>query len=160
MKQLKKQRQSNARRKNNGNPDKIKGQGFHTNPERINKKGRPRKLWKDIANDLRANGVVNITESEIVDTYSALLQATDDELKKILKAPSTPKMFKIVIKHIGGRRDIEMLDRILDRSFGRVMQRQQIDSTVTLAPEPGEKTIDQAALLKEVQARLDDEDKK
>ena len=24
-----------------GNPNKIKGQGFHTNPERINKKGRP-----------------------------------------------------------------------------------------------------------------------
>jgi hypothetical protein len=29
-------------RKVRGNPDKIKGQGFHTNPERINKEGRPK----------------------------------------------------------------------------------------------------------------------
>jgi hypothetical protein len=26
-----------------GNPKAIEGQGFHTNPERINKEGRPRK---------------------------------------------------------------------------------------------------------------------
>lgn len=26
------------------NPENIKGQGFHTNPERINRKGRPKKL--------------------------------------------------------------------------------------------------------------------
>lgn len=26
------------------NPENIRGQGFHTNPERINRKGRPKKL--------------------------------------------------------------------------------------------------------------------
>lgn len=55
-----------------GNPDKIKGQGFHTNPERINKSGRPKKL--PALDDLLSN----IPEK----TYQAVINKLAEKAKK------------------------------------------------------------------------------
>jgi len=157
---VKKQRGNNVGKGNAGKYKYLKGQGFNTNPERINKKGRPPKLIHHIVEELKEKGYQPVTETQIIDAYQMLLQLPKAGVSEIERDEKKPYFLRLVAKWMSSKKGMEMLDRIMDRSFGRVMQRQQIDSTVTLAPEPGEKTIDQAALLKEVQARLDDEDKK
>jgi hypothetical protein len=147
--------------KNNlGKGQYVQGKGFDKNPGNINMKGRPPKLLNHINDELKAEGFAAVSETNIVEAYAILLNLSEARIIKLKDSKETPYYFRKVIAYMGSNRGMEMLDRILDRAFGRVMQRQQIDSTVTVVPEPSGKTVDQEALLKEVQARLDAEDAK
>lgn len=117
-------------RKTTGGLELSKGQGFHTNPERINKKGRPLKLWTQITQELKEKGYQPITEAQIIEAYTVLLQLPKDEITKLLKDPKTPEAFQIVIKYMRSPSGIQMLDRIMDRSFGKVFQRQTLEANI------------------------------
>lgn len=73
-----------------GNPDKIKGQGFHTNPERINKNGRPKKLPE-----------LDVLLAEVLG---------DDHAKAIL----------IAIRKKAKAGDVRAAELLLDRGYGKV----------------------------------------
>jgi NADH dehydrogenase/NADH:ubiquinone oxidoreductase subunit G len=151
-----KQRTNNGKKPGTEN---IEGQGFHTHPERINKKGRPPKLIHHIVQELREQGYQPVTESQIVDAYQMLLQLDENGVKDILKDKKKPYFLRLVAKYMGSPRGMEMLDRIMDRSFGKVMMRQVIDATVVQKPEPEVSDKTRAELLKEVMAQLDPSDK-
>lgn len=87
-----------------GNPDKIKGQGFHTNPERINKSGRPKKL------------------PEIDDLLAEVL-GQGDKARLILEALTKRALAK------GGDRAAEIL---LDRGWGKPKQTITNDGEITV----------------------------
>lgn len=103
-----KQRGNNVKRR--GNPDKIKGQGFHTNPERINRKGRPQKWYSNLVD-------TGYTRSQINDCISSMIAATPAELEKVRKNPGAKftaleiAVSAVVLKSIknGEIRDIEIL---------------------------------------------------
>jgi hypothetical protein len=107
-----------------------KGQGFHTNPERINKKGRPPKLWTQITQELKEKGYPPLTETQIIEAYTVLLQLPKAEVTKLLNDSKTPESFQIVIKYMRSPNGIQMLDRIMDRSFGKVFQRQTLEANI------------------------------
>ncbi len=126
-KKAKKQRGSNAVR---GNPDKIKGQGFHTHPERINRKGRSPKLIHHIVAELKEKGYTPVTESQIIDAYTALMQLPLDEVKAIEKDAKKPFFLRLVAKWLQSPKGMEMMDRIMDRSYGKVMFRQTLEANI------------------------------
>jgi len=66
-----------------GNPDKIKGQSFRDKPERINRKGRPRRFVSSVIKDLEKEGIENVKPSQIVDLYEKLMNCTIKQLSEI-----------------------------------------------------------------------------
>lgn len=137
----------------------VQGKGFDKNPQNINRKGRPPKLIHHIVEELREHGYQPVTESQIVDAYQMLLQLDEDWVKYILNDKKKPFFLRLVAKYMGSPRGMEMLDRIMDRSFGKVMMRQVIDATVVQKPEPEVSDKTRAELLKEVMAQLDPSDR-
>jgi hypothetical protein len=90
-------------RKVRGNPDKIKGQGFHTNPERINRKGRPK---------------------ELPDLKELLIEVLTEENKNI----SGAKAILIGLRNKAIQGDSRAAEILLDRGYGRIVQ--HIDATI------------------------------
>ena len=147
------------KQRHNKGHDNIKNTTFRDRPENINMKGRPKKLINKIIDDLKERGYEAVKESQIVDAFSLLLQLPQDELKRLADDKESPYFIRLVIKHMaGGKRDIEMLDRILDRSFGKVMMRQIVDATVSQKPEPKADSPDKEALLSATIAQLEEID--
>lgn len=156
-----KQRNTSGSRGSHPNSRKnLEGKTFKDKPERINMKGRPPKLLHEVTADLKAKGYTPVTESQLIEAYETLLQLPRAEVKKIAEDKEKPYFLTLVAKWIGQNNGMQMLDRVMDRAFGKVMQRQQLDATVTSVPDPEASTPDHAAILKSVQARLDEIDKK
>jgi hypothetical protein len=122
MPSKKKQRGSNERKPNKGNPQNIVGQGFHTNPERINKKGRPPKLTTDWLNQMRNEGYTGVAPSQVSDIISILMQLPESVIKKTLQDDAVPYHVRLVIKHMNGNKGWEVIREMWDRTAGKPKQ--------------------------------------
>jgi hypothetical protein len=109
--------------KKNNNLD---GQGFHTHPERINKKGRPPRVIKQILSDLKDRGFQRITESQVRELYEYALTLPLEMLKEILADKDTPLILRVICKALLGNKGYEVLESILSRLNGRPNQRTMI----------------------------------
>jgi len=110
--------------------ENLRGNTFRDKPERINKKGRPPKLIHHIVEELKGKGYEPVTETQIVDAYQALLQLPKAEIKALQDDENKPYFLRLVAKWMDSPRGMEMLDRIMDRSFGKVIMRQSIDANI------------------------------
>lgn len=119
-----------------------------------NPKGRPPKLLHQVVAELKAKGYEPVKEVQIVDAYETLLQLPKSEVNKIQKDESKPFFLRLVAQWMDSARGMEMLDRIMDRSFGKVMMRQILDSTVTFSATPIANGPDRETLLKDTLAKL------
>jgi hypothetical protein len=112
-----------------GNIKNIENNGFKEHPERINKKGRPKKL----VSLLKMEGY---SLSQINDTISNLLALSIDELKEIMKtglfegeaATAFEQTIASAICKDKARGEIITITGLLTRSFGT--PKQTIDHTV------------------------------
>jgi len=103
------------------NPKNIQGQGFHTNPERINKGGRPRKY----VSALKEQGY---KASEVNDAIQVLMSMTIEELKDVYNNPQATVLEKTVASAI--RKSIEKgslysIETLLTRVYGK--PKEQVD---------------------------------
>jgi hypothetical protein len=120
------------------NPKSIEGQGFHTNPERINRNGRPRKyvsLLKEQGYKL----------SEINDTIQALMSMDENELKSVGANDEATVLEKTVAKAIiksMNNGSLYSMETLLSRVFGKPKEQidQQIDGKIEIVFVEG-KTI-------------------
>lgn len=107
-----------------GNPKAIEGQGFHTNPERINREGRPRKyvsLLKDSGYKL----------SEINDTIQSMMAMDLDELKQVWDNPKATILEKTIanaMKKSLEKGSLYSLETLLTRVYGK--PKEQVDMNV------------------------------
>jgi hypothetical protein len=107
-----------------GNPKAIEGQGFHTNPERINKEGRPRKyvsLLKEQGYKL----------SEINDSIQALMSMDEEELKSVSTNDKATVLEKTIAKAIlksMSNGSLYSLDTLLTRVYGKPKEQMDIKS--------------------------------
>jgi hypothetical protein len=107
-----------------GNPKAIEGQGFHTNPERINREGRPRKyvsLLKEQGYKL----------SEINDSIQALMSMDEEELKSVSTNDKATVLEKTIAKAIlksMGNGSLYSLDTLLTRVYGKPKEQMDIKS--------------------------------
>lgn len=155
----KKQRITSGSRHSNKGHENLKGNSFKDKPERINKKGRPPILIHHITAELKEQGYEPVSESQIIDSYQMLLQLDESQVKAIEKDKKKPFFLRLVAKWMQSQRGMEMLDRVMDRSFGKVLQRQQINATIHDTPIPQTTEADRQKLLLEVTSRLEEIDK-
>lgn len=73
------------------NPQNILGQGFHTNPERINKDGRPRKIYTV----LKESGY---TKDDIRDAFAEIGWQNEADIDEILNDESKPMILRLIAK--------------------------------------------------------------
>ena len=105
------------------NAENILNQGFHTNPERINKNGRPRKY----VTLLKENGY---KLSEINDTIQSMMAMTTDELKEIFIDESSTILEKTIanaMKKSIDKGSLYSLETLLTRVYGRPTEQANID---------------------------------
>lgn len=106
------------------NPENILGQGFHTNPERINRNGRPPKLVTHIIKELKAKGYKPLTASQIKDTYLLLQVLNKEDLTAIKDDEEAPMVQRIIAKRLLNTRedDFETVEKLIDRVMGKPKQ--------------------------------------
>lgn len=120
--------------------------------------GRPFKLINQINEELKAEGFTPVTESQLVDTYMALMNLPEWKIKQLKDNPATPFMLRTTIARLGTSQGMEQSDRVLDRAFGRVMMRQAIDTKVSVKPMPEANSESREEILKDVKSFLDPTD--
>lgn len=94
-----------------------------------NPKGRPKKLVSHINAELANEGYTPVQNANITAAYLTIIQLPIDEIKEIAnpnKKKDFPFLYKLVAKELIGKRGSEMLERLLDRSFGKSTQRTDI----------------------------------
>lgn len=127
-------------------------QTFKTHPERINKAGRPPLLFRNIIEQLHTAGIEKVTHTQITDMYTTLLNCDESKLKTLLADKKTPMALRKMIQLMSTDKFLDVMDRMLDRSFGR--SKQHIEISEAEAPEPDDKSPSQDELLKKVNERL------
>ena len=112
----------------------IEGQGFHTNPERINRNGRPKKY----TTDLKAFGY---SQSQINDCIKVMLSLTEAELNQCLEDPNATILEKSIAKALErdmNRGSLESLEVLLNRSYGKALNTTRIQGiepvTIVFSP--------------------------
>lgn len=98
--------------------DNIKNQGFHTNPERINRNGRPRKLTTSMAD-------IGYTNSQVGDCIKVMLALTESELKEWMENPTATILESTIASALlkgMDRGNLDALESLLTRSYGKPTQ--------------------------------------
>ena len=103
-----------------GEIEHIKGKGFDKNPQNINRKGRPRKLITDVIAQLEEQGIKPATKTDIQDIYMRLINVDIPELEQIVKDSTQPVLVRIVGKSVLSGKGFDIIEKMLDRSIGKV----------------------------------------
>ena len=102
-----------------GNPNLYK-HGFGANPQNINKKGRPRKLFRQINTNLKDKGVEEISKQDLIQAYALIFNATQEDLHELIEDPETPYVYKLIIDGLKNKRFREQaLKDMRDYAFGK-----------------------------------------
>jgi hypothetical protein len=84
-----------------------------------NPKGRPRKLISETINELKAEGVVETSTTEIKAVYLMLINLTIPELEQRIKDSKQSALVRIVGKAILSNKGYEIIEKMLDRAIGK-----------------------------------------
>lgn len=101
-----------------------------------NPHGRPRVNIGDIVKQFEGEGMKMPTPYEIAKIYFYTAARTENELKEMLGNKELPMMVRIIAKGVLDKRGLEVLEKIIDRAYGK---EQRIDITTNgkdLKPEP------------------------
>ena len=103
--------------------DNLKGKGFHSNPENINKNGRPRKY----VSLLKENGY---KLSEINDTIQSMMSMNVDELKSVWDDDNATILEKTIARAM--RKSLESgslysIETLLTRVYGKPKEQSEVD---------------------------------
>lgn len=94
--------------------------GFQKNPQNINRNGRPRKLITDVIAQLEEQGIKPATKPDIQDIYMRLINVEIPELEQIVKDSTQPVLVRIVGKSVLSGKGFDIIEKMLDRSIGKV----------------------------------------
>ena len=95
--------------------------GQTTNP-----KGRPPKTMTAFVREMKAKGYEVPSSYTIAESFLYLATLPEEELKAILTDKTRPMMQRIIAKGVLDKKGLDVLDRIIDRAYGKV---QHIDLT-------------------------------
>lgn len=102
--------------------------GFQKNPQNINRQGKPRKLVNEINKQLKDEGYMTATKTEIIDAYQTIINLPLSKVREIadVNNDNYPILYKLVAKELLGKRGGDYLDKLLDRI---IRPKQDIDIT-------------------------------
>ena len=91
-----------------------------------NPHGRPRTTIGSLAKQFEEEGMTMPSPTEISKIYFYTAARTEDELKKMMADKSLPMMTRIIAKGVLDKKGLDVLERIVDRAYGK---EQRIDIT-------------------------------
>lgn len=106
--------------------------GVVTNP-----KGAPRKTITSVLAEFREKGVKIPTSREVSEIFITIANMQEEELKVMLADKEQPMMNRIIAKNILDKKGLDVIERLIERAYGRTEQR--IDITTNgkdLKPDP------------------------
>lgn len=92
---------------------------FKPDDERINRKGRPRKLIADVSKHLSDNGVKPATAEQIRAIFMQFVNLPENELQELVSDKAQPMLNKIVIKAMLGGKGFEVIKDLVERAHGK-----------------------------------------
>lgn len=101
-----------------------------------NPKGRPRTTIRTMIDEFEKQGMIVPTAQEISKIYVYIASQTEEELKKTMMDKSLPMMTRIIARGVLNKKGLDVVERIMDRAYGK---EQRIDITTNgkdLKPEP------------------------
>jgi len=87
-----------------------------------NPKGKPRKLFNQMAAEFKAVGIERVTQSQVQEAIEIIIALTTEEMDGLLKAKNIPEVYKIMIRALKSARGLDSLDKLLDRAHGKAVQ--------------------------------------
>lgn len=92
----------------------------------LNPKGRPRATISTLVQQFEAEGMTMPTPAEISKMYFYIAARTEAELKALMSDKEQPMMVRIIAKGVLDKKGLDVLERIVDRAYGK---EQRIDIT-------------------------------
>lgn len=77
--------------------------GFGKNPQNINRSGANRKSFATINDALKKKGIQALTKNELIESYTLIFNATEDELKRIAVDKKTPFALRLIITELNDK---------------------------------------------------------
>lgn len=102
-----------------------------------NPNGRPRKTITSVLAEFKEKGVKIPTSREVSEIFITIANMQEDELKAMLADKEQPMMNRIIAKNILDKKGLDVIERLIERAYGRTEQR--IDITTNgkdLKPDP------------------------
>jgi hypothetical protein len=135
--------------------DKINTKGFKQCPENINNKGRPRRLFSVVTEELKKQGYKPVSKDDIRNAYEQILNLpyseilliagrkvikNEDELKDNPQAPvilsydadKYPFHFRQIAKALLSKKGFEYSQDIIDRIHGKATQHTEVAGDVEI----------------------------
>ena len=97
------------------NPENVVGKGFEAHPERINRNGRPRKIYSV----LKETGY---TRDDVREAFNEISWASVDDLKRYFENPNAPAIVRVIahaFKRAIEKGDYRYVREILEQSIGK-----------------------------------------
>lgn len=117
-------------------PNAGKG-GFKANPQNINRSGANRKSFSTVNEALKKKGIQPLTKNELIEFYTLIFNATEDELKRIAEDKKTPFALKLILTELKDKNTrSKAINDFRNYMFGQATQ--VVDHTVkarVLTPE-------------------------
>ncbi len=101
-----------------------------------NPKGRPRTTIRSMIDDFEKRGMIVPSAHEISKIYVYIASQTEEELKQTMMDKTLPMMTRIIARGVLNKKGLDVVERIMDRAYGK---EQRIDITTNgkdLKPEP------------------------
>jgi hypothetical protein len=74
--------------------------GFQKNPQNINRSGANRKSFATVNEALKKKGIKPLSKNELIEFYTLIFNATEDELKRIAEDKKTPFALKLILTEL------------------------------------------------------------
>ena len=120
--------------------EKRNTNGFKTNKQNINRKGRPRRLVSSIIQDLKEKGIVQVKATDIIEAFEMLFNLESKEIAEIANNDKNPYFIRRVAKEMLSGKGFDIIERMIDRVHGRPKQATEItgkdgkDLTINFVP--------------------------
>jgi hypothetical protein len=90
--------------------------------DRRNLNGRPPKLISHITSELKEKGYEPVSNAQILEAYTLLINLDEASIKEIITNNDHPMFLRIVAKAMLGQKGTEMIEKILERAYGKAIQ--------------------------------------
>lgn len=91
-----------------------------------NPKGQKPKLLAHINAELKQEGYDPIKDLDLIEGFQILLQLPEEKIKEIKADPEKPLFLRKIAGFMNSPRAMEMLDRMLDRAYGKATQKAEL----------------------------------
>lgn len=87
-----------------------------------NPNGRPPKLLSHITQELKQEGFEPVTNAQVLEAYGMLINLDEARIKAIITNSAHPMFLRIVAKAMLGNKGTEMIEKMLERAYGKALQ--------------------------------------